>query len=86
MIYGNDVENNPGFGFCILCVYVLTINIRINPQKQHKSSLLKCNANKPWVIQVGWKGYRDDYMFLPMTADRMATGINQYDWFIGVTL
>ena len=36
----------PGFGFLLyVCSYLLR-NIRINPQKQHKSSLLKCNANK----------------------------------------
>ena len=38
--------SNPGFGFCMFCAYVLTINIRINLQKQHKSSLLKSNAHK----------------------------------------
>ena len=38
----------PGFGFCIVCV---TINMRINLQKLHKSSLLKCNTNK---LSIYW--------------------------------
>ena len=37
---------NPGFGFWMFLCICCTINLRINLQKQHKSSLLKYDANK----------------------------------------
>ena len=58
-----------GFGFFVVfCSYWLT-NIRINLQKQHKSSLLKCNSNKqlfypqPEFLEASFNPYNGFFNF-----------------------